>query len=418
MNASDRLFFSASFVARRVVFGLVLVSVLASSLTVVAQERRVRSHRRYDPSMSVASMNGVVFAEGSQSPIVSTTSKYTVGVKEVRWNSKSGASYSASTYYPTTPPRNGSGFPVIIFSHGLGSSAENFAYLANSWASDGAVVICLRHPGSDESIWRGKLRAMSELREAYQRYWTGRDRAKAISSAIDFVYASHGSAGPMGADVDLARIGVAGNDLGALASFLVAGQLPPDNGVSLKDPRVAAVLALSPPVFCEAERGASVYASVEAPTMVVTGTEDDGIVGNTKAFQRRIPYDSVRLNDRYLVVLQGGDHRVYAGHRMASKQAHDAPYQETIRVATTEFWRAYLHGQAPALNDMRSGSFASKFFNAAVEAKRVEFSVKPAAVGAVQVDGAVFQAVETLKSSSEVGEFEIEGANPCSADAL
>ncbi len=397
MNDSSRIFFYSSRLWRRVFGALVLVSILTSSLSVVAYERRVVSNGLSATSVGFERYGASVDRSGSN------VSRYSVGVKEVRWTSRTGSSYSALAYYPTTPPADGGSFSAIIFSHGLGSSAENFSYLARSWARDGAVVLCLRHPGSDESVWRGKLRAMNELREAYQRYWTARDRAVAISSAIDFLYASHSSAGPMGADVDLARIGVAGNDLGALASLLVAGQLPPDNGVSLKDPRVAVVLALSPPVFCEANQSGVVYASVEAPTMVLTGTEDDGIVGTTKAYQRRIPFDGVSLNDRFLVVLQGGDHRVYAGHRMASKQAHDAPYQETIRVASTEFWRAYLNGDLLALNGMRFGSFTSKFSNASVEAR-----FAPTATEAADMDAAAAQISGAMETGAPIDESALE----------
>jgi len=392
MNCSNRLFGRVLSLARRAVLGLVFISLLTSSLAVTAQERPVRIDvRNASAQRSVRYGNPVGY-------LVPSGSKCSIGVKEVHWTSRNGASYNALAYYPTTPPRDGVGFPAVIFSHGLGSSAENFAYLARSWASEGIVVLCLRHPGSDESIWRGKLRAMNELREAYQKYWTARDRATAISSAVDFLYASHNNSGPMGADVDLERIGVVGNDLGALGALLVAGQLPPDNGVSLKDPRVAAVLALSPPVFCESSQGVVVYESIQVPLMILTGTEDDGIVGKTKAYQRRIPYDSVRWNDRFLVVLQGGDHRVYAGHKMASKQAHDAPYQETIRVVSTEFWRAYLRADALALSGMRSGSFATKFSNASVEAKCVE---APAAV--VDTDAAAVQISDSLGAAPQVG---------------
>ncbi len=292
---------------------------------------------------------------------------YNVGVTEVSWFSREGTSFSAILFYPASTPVGVGKFSAIVFSHGLGASASDFSYLGHAWASRGIVTLCLRHPGSDDSIWRRKIRPMNELREAYERYWSARDRALAIRSGIDFLYASHGEPTPWGRGLDLLRIGVAGNDLGALGALLVAGQIPPDNGSSLKDSRVAGALALSPPVFCGMEQAPYVYGSISVPTMIVTGTEDNGIVGSTQAFQRRIPYDNIRNVDRYLVVLLGGDHRVYGGRKIGTRQANDRFFQETIARETADFFTAYLTRDPQVLWQMRSYGRVGALSNARVE---------------------------------------------------
>ena len=295
--------------------------------------------------------------------VVASRSIYNVGILNISWRSREGKNYRAIVYHPTNPPAFGEKFGVVIFSHGLGAAPDEFGYLGRAWASRGVVSVMLHHPETDESVWRGKARPMAALKEAYHRYWPARDRAKAISSAIDYVYAAHRNPGPFGANVDLERIAVAGNDLGALGALLVAGQLPPDNGPSLRDPRVAAVLALSPPVFCDQSQGPIVYSGISAPLMVVTGTKDDGVVGSTKAYQRRLPYDSVRNSDRYLVVLNGGDHRVYGRRILGS----DTSYHETISVATADYLSAYLLGDSEVLMALRDYGSASALNNASVE---------------------------------------------------
>ena len=303
---------------------------------------------------------------------------YEVGSQNITWYSQDGEVFSALAFYPMTPPIDDDKFPVVIYSHGLGSSPENFSYLGRSWASRGVVSIFLHHYETDESLWRGKLRPMVELKEAYHKYWTARDRARAMSSAIDFLYSVNNESGPLGASVDLSRIGVAGNDLGALAALMLAGQLPPDNGALLKDSRVSAVVAISPPVFCDLASAPTVYASITAPLMVVTGTKDDGVVGSTKARQRRIPYDSVSRNDRYLVVLQGADHRVYGGLRVGGQRAAaDHSYQETVRVQTSDYFSAYLLKSGDHLERMRSYGYATRSDNAIVEHMIVGSTAKP-----------------------------------------
>jgi len=244
--------------------------------------------------------------------------------------------------------------PVVIYSHGLGGSLEQCAYLGHKWASCGIISIHLNHPGSNESVWRGKVRPMNELKEAYQKYWTGRDRALAIRHTIDRIQAMQHSNSSLFRMMDTTKIGVAGNDLGALAALMVAGQLPPDNGPLLKDERVTAVLALGPPVHCSSAQGSVVYSGILVPFMSFAGTEDNGVIGTTKAYQRRIPYDNIQGIDKFHITLRGADHMVYGGHRMKSKKQNDVVYQKTIQNISTLFWRAYLLNDASALSTLRS----------------------------------------------------------------
>ncbi len=361
MKRSSRFFFEKLFLSVSFLFWLV-----ASSFG-FAREERDGKLAKVVYGVSTQALRPLVGGVASN-PLAESApgSLYRVDITTVTWRSKMGKSYSALVYYPTTPPVNEGKFPLLVYSHGLGVSAESFAYLGKAWASRGVVALFVRHPETDESLWRGKVRPMATLKEAYKIYWTGRDRAVAITSAIDYVYSVHSFPGPLGSDVDLDNIAVAGNDLGALAALLVAGQLPPDNGSSLYDPRVSAVLAMSPPVFCEANQGESVYKGVKVPVMVITGTEDDGVVGFTKAYQRRIPFDSIQGVDRYLVVLMGGDHRVYGGRKL-TQQNSDSQYQATIRSLSSDFLTAYLQGKEAYLYTLRERGCVKPFDNVVVE---------------------------------------------------
>lgn len=277
---------------------------------------------------------------------------YSVGVTQMSWTKPDGSMrVSAKAHYPINPQAP---CPVVIFSHGLGGAPERFRYLGDMWASRGVVAVFLHHPETDESQWRGNIRAMPELKELYRRYWSARDRALAIRFTIDRLCEMGDQPGVLSGIMDVSRLGVAGNDLGALGALLVAGQLPPDNGLYLKDDRVKAVLALSPTVYCSAEKGKVVYADVSVPFMSVGGTNDDGIVGTTKAWQRRIPFDAMSNNDRFHVTLNGGDHLVYSGHLRSRKQANDSIYQNAIKNVSTVFWSAYLQNDETALHLLES----------------------------------------------------------------
>jgi len=304
---------------------------------------------------SVDDWDGVDDCSDSDGTIVQTggivnQGRYPIGSRSFTWHDASRRrTVPAQVYFPTT---KGQRFPVIVFSHGLGGSPTRCSYLGSAWASRGFVVVLLQHHGSDENVWQGKLRVMNELREAYKTCWNGRTRALDIRFALDRLESLEKSGDWLGSLLDLENIGVGGYDLGSLGALLVAGQLPPDGRVSLADSRVKAVLAMSPPVNPPQRSYRDVYAAVGIPAFFITGTEDDGIVGSTKASQRRIPFDSMSGNDRFLVVFQGADHMIYGGHFLSIRGRNDQPFQRAICRSSTLFWQAYLKNDEQALTDI------------------------------------------------------------------
>ncbi len=245
--------------------------------------------------------------------------------------------------------------PVILFSHGLGGSNERCSYLGEYWAYNGYVAVFITHFGSDESVWRGKLRPLNELKNAYESSWTGQSRAKDIQFVIGQLESLvEQGKDKLGSQLNLQRIGVAGYDLGAFASMLMAGQLPPEGGQPISDPRIRAIIAMSPPVQANRAPLTQVYSKIEIPCLFITGTQDDGIVGSTRASQRRIPFDRIGCNDQYLLTFQGTDHMIYAGHPFLSSTRNDAPFQVVISRMSTNFWNAYLKEDPNALSFLMS----------------------------------------------------------------
>jgi len=136
--------------------------------------------------------------------------------------------------------------------------------------------------------------------------------------------------------------------------------------LTVHDPRIRAVLALSPPV----ERGSlpweAVYGGIHVPCFYVTGTDDNGLIGDTKAAERRIPFDFGSGADQFLLTLYGGDHLVYAGHlRGRGDAARDAYYQQMIREGSLVFWEAYLKSDPRAKNRLLHGELKSVLGNQA-----------------------------------------------------
>ena len=257
-------------------------------------------------------------------------------------------------------PRSAEKAPIILFSHGIGSSIEECAYLAKAWTAQGFVCVLVQHPGSDENIKKGKIRILNEYRNSYEQNWSSRTRAEDLRFVLDCLEQLVQYHPQYAARLDMDRIGVGGIDLGALAALLLAGQVPPDYGNSLHDPRVKAVLALSPPVRPMNISFREMYQPITAPTLFITGTKDDGIVGPTKAIHRRIPFDAMNQCRRYLITLDGGDHRIYGGRMVSFVGGRDdEKFQAAIVRSSTCFWLAVLQEAQWAVRAMNSYGGAS-----------------------------------------------------------
>jgi predicted dienelactone hydrolase len=245
-------------------------------------------------------------------------------------------------YYPTEA--DGKQFPVIVFSHGLGGSREGCAYLGKIWASQGFLSLHPQHYGSDEHVWRGKLRPIHALKSSFEDPKNLADRVGDLQFVLDSLEKHVADDTPLGQMVDMDRIGIAGHAFGSLAALGLAGQRVPalEGDESLPDTRVKAILALSSPVLFEGNDYREAYGTIRIPALHMTGTEDDSPVGATRAEHRRIPFEYMERADRFLVTFEGADHLSFSGHLRDRAAKEDPFYQSRIGAASSAFWSAYL----------------------------------------------------------------------------
>lgn len=260
-------------------------------------------------------------------------------------------------------PKDGAGpFPIIIFSHGLGGSRDGYEYLGRHWAGCGYVSVHLQHHGSDDAVWKGvesagRARAM---REATTNLANTTNRPKDVSFAIDQLIELNGDpSSPLKGRLDTKRIGVAGHSFGGFTTMAVAGQVFPM--ANLADPRVKAAIQMSAPVARPAARERA-YAGITTPVFHMTGTRDDSPIGETKAAERRIPFDRMTAAETCLVIFKDGDHMIFSGREQpdAERKGQDAVFQELICAGSTAFWDAWLKGDAAARAWLMDGGFARR----------------------------------------------------------
>ena len=270
-----------------------------------------------------------------------------VAVLRTEWrDAKRDRAVPVKIYYPQT----GDGpLPVIIFSHGLGGSREGCEYLGRYWASHGYVSAHLQHPGSDEAIWRDVALGdrMSAMRRAVAQPQNALNRPQDVSFAIDELAKLNATNSPLRQRLDLDRIGMAGHSFGAHTTLIIAGETMPLAG-SLADPRVKAAIPMSSPVPANRARLDELFAGVKIPCLHMTGTKDASPIGDTKAEERRLPFDHCKNSDQFLITFTDGDHMIFSGRERRSGGEKDARFHELICESSTAFWDAYLRGNAPA----------------------------------------------------------------------
>lgn len=266
--------------------------------------------------------------------------------------------------------------PVVLFSHSLGGSREGYAYLGRHWASHGYVSVHMQHPGTDESLWRGRDDASSAMGRAAKNPDNVVDRAEDISFAIDeLTRCNEGQDDSLHERLDLNRIAMAGHAYGAMTTLIVVGEVGNtfSKRENLADPRVRAFVVMSPPVPVHRGGFDKMYAPIRIPGLHLTGTFDEVETGRTKASDRRIPFDHIEGADQYLVTLRGGTTRVFTGRERRGRGGErDERLQDVVRMVTTAFLDGHLRGDKKAMQwlDGENGFVASAGKDAAIEIKK------------------------------------------------
>jgi dienelactone hydrolase len=266
-------------------------------------------------------------------------------------------------------PESRTRVPAILFSHGLGGSLDGGTEWAEQWASRGFAVIHVRHPGSDESIWKDRppgermagLRSGADLQQFMARI-----------ADIKFVVAELGrrqsSGDPMIAGLNLDRLGMSGHSFGAVTTLYLGGQRPGVAiGTDLSEPRFAAILAFSPQAGPTDPQGQ--FAGFTRPALLITGTLDGQPfpgLGAT-APQRLVPFDAMAAGgNKFLLVLDDADHMYFNGTRglrdvgTTGRDRIDFAALETsgyrlVKAVSTAYWAAYLRDDGTAMRCLKDG---------------------------------------------------------------
>ena len=223
--------------------------------------------------------------------------------------------------------------PVVVISHGLGSSPAAFIYLARHLASHGFVVVVPQHIGSDASRREALLSGIVGSDVSPDEFI---DRPLDITATLDQLEQLAQSDPTLRGRMDLQTVGAIGHSFGGYTVLALAGADPnvprlrqectnprptlnaapvlqclgdnlPFDG-TLRDPRIKAVFAISP--VTSVVLGPESMSKIQIPTLLMGGSED--FIASTVQEQIH-PFVWLTTPDKYLAISIPSNHNYADG---------------------------------------------------------------------------------------------------------
>lgn len=264
-------------------------------------------------------------------------------------------------YLPKDAPRP---VPLIVLSHGFGARSDAYAYLANHFASHGFAVAAPEHLGSDldyrQVFLAGKVNDLIQPQEMISR-------SLDVTYLLDELEKQVSPGGPLAGAIDLTRVGVLGNSLGATTALSVAGaplnlqRLRVDCNddrpalsmsflvqciaktastqpfVNLGDRRIKAVLAAYP--LTSTIFGPESLSQITIPTFIIGGSND--VIAPVVQDQIH-PFLWLNTPEKYLALIVPGT------HFSTSEDAHVRSFPAALVGSGLSTGRSYLQAMGTA----------------------------------------------------------------------
>jgi predicted alpha/beta-hydrolase family hydrolase len=238
----------------------------------------------------------------SRARAAAASTRITVGDRELE----------LSVFRPTEPKG------VVVFSHGAGGSAENYAALLEAWSRAGFLVVAPLHVDSLKHPRKSEYTLQSAFPVRLADVGAAAGWAAAVAPGLPLAYAGH--------------------SYGSLMSLMRGGAL--ESMIPARDPKAKAVLCFSSPGSIRGLMGPATFQTLNVPTMMLTGEQDvvPGMAPDWRAHLRAV--EESPAGDKYAWIGKSVD------HGLAHHPEHPA-FAEASALSVT-FLKAHLLGDAKA----------------------------------------------------------------------
>lgn len=217
-------------------------------------------------------------------------------------------------------------FPLVVLTPAYGATSRHYVGLSAHWASQGYVVVRMTHPAERRELNGNASGTPVAMPRQTPADWSA--RAGDVQFVLDSTEKLARQYPELQGKLDATKVGVAGHSYGAFIAMLLGGVKTFPGAASYVDPRVTAVLAISPqgPSDSAGLTNES-YASLTVPTMFMIGTQDAGPGEEETTAWRRRAFELAAPGNKWLVVIEGATHRTFAGVRDQLAAAPDPTFQ-------------------------------------------------------------------------------------------
>ena len=259
-----------------------------------------------------------------------------------------------------TLPERGRNLPLVVYLPGLGEAGSAGEAWRKAWAQAGYAVLSVQPLAEDRKAWssgaarRGDFGVIAKERYAAKAVTA---RMQALAALLGEVRKRDSEGDTQASRLDMTRVALAGFDIGAYASMLAAGELPPGEAAPIRlSVPIAAVIALSPYADFSGHPFTERYRSITGPVLSVSGYEDaDAIGAVTSPSVRKAPFENMPSRDAYLLWLVNATHPTMSG---SAARPGEASNGENDAAAPAEEGRASHKGgshQGGSRRGRRSG---------------------------------------------------------------
>ncbi len=262
-------------------------------------------------------------------------------------------------YYPTDHGIDK--IPVILWSHGFGGNRDGASFLSRFFAEQGYIIVHITHAGTDSSLWEGKGgHAWDILQKARISRDDTLNRMYDVPFVLDQLVIWAKDNPEIGEYMDMSRICMSGHSFGAMTTQVMSGMKFPDHNnvlMDLRDKRITCGILYSPVPIDHLSNAdpKDLYGSIDIPLFHMTGTDDASPLDGYGYEHRLVIYEHSNHPEKYLQVLDDGDHMVYNGTRgKLAQNPKREEHEEKIKLAAFAFLESYLKGSGGAKEWLRS----------------------------------------------------------------